>query len=82
MAPALILVVGGPAPLLDEGPDSGCEKKTLAELSATLAAHGHREAYDGGFKCGKPVHLKRDRVREASNLHICWLVKAKNARSC
>jgi hypothetical protein len=47
VAPALILVVGGPAPLLDECPNSGCEKKCLAELTATLAAHGHREAYAG-----------------------------------
>jgi len=74
VAPALILVVGDPAPLLDEGSDSGCEKKTPAELSATQAANGHREAYDGGFKCGtRPVHLKRDRVREASKpSYVGW----------
>src|SRR5918997_5968191 len=47
VAPALILVVGGPAPLLDECPNSGCEKKSLAELTTTLPAHGHREAYGG-----------------------------------
>jgi hypothetical protein len=47
VAPALILVVGGPAPLLDECPNSGREKKGRAELAATLPAHGHREACAG-----------------------------------
>ncbi len=40
MAPAPTLVVGGPAQLPDECPDSECEKKGLGELTAALPADG------------------------------------------